>query len=178
MREPLSLLQRFCEQFENCGLLEKAATLEDSCLRMAYVIAFALTGYSKTKHRIRMPFLPLLGETFEYIDEKRRFRFFSEQIGKNPSTSAEYCESKNFKYWCNTVLSFTFWGKSLEIQPQGITHLLLSKNLDHYVYTKPSTNIENILSGNINVNNTGRMKFTNLQSSDSAVIELKRNLGK
>jgi len=65
--EPLSFLQRLTEDLEYANCLDAAAALEgdDSCLRLAYVAAFAVSGYANTTERITRPFNPLLGETFE-----------------------------------------------------------------------------------------------------------------
>ena len=65
--EPLSFLQRLTEDFEYAECLDAAAALtdDDSCLRLAYICAFAVAGYSNTTERLSRPFNPLLGETFE-----------------------------------------------------------------------------------------------------------------
>jgi len=65
--EPLSFLQRLTEDLEYSDCLDAAAALsaQDSCLRLAYVTAFAVSGYANTTERISRPFNPLLGETFE-----------------------------------------------------------------------------------------------------------------
>jgi oxysterol-binding protein 1 len=45
---------------------------------MAYVMAFALTPYASTINRLKKPFNPLLGETFELINEEKKFKFIAE----------------------------------------------------------------------------------------------------
>jgi hypothetical protein len=62
LNEPLSFLQRFCEQFEYSELLDDANQKIDSTERMAYVLAFAITPYSATIDRLSKPFNPLLGK--------------------------------------------------------------------------------------------------------------------
>lgn len=47
----------------------------DATRRMLFVIAFNVSVYSLTIGRTRKPFNPLLGETFEYIDPKRKFMY-------------------------------------------------------------------------------------------------------
>jgi len=65
--EPLSFLQRLTEDLEYADCLDAAAALDgdDSCLRLAYVLAFAVSGYASTTDRLARPFNPLLGETFD-----------------------------------------------------------------------------------------------------------------
>jgi len=45
INEPLSVLQRLCEDLEHCQLLDKAADCEDPALQLLYVAAFAVSGY-------------------------------------------------------------------------------------------------------------------------------------
>ena len=106
------MLQRFGEQFEYSELLDKASETADSGLRMAYVVAFALSPYSATNNRLKKPFNPLLGETFELFNEEKGFRLISEQVSHHPPISAGYCESKNYKYCANTNVKTVFGVKA------------------------------------------------------------------
>jgi len=65
--EPLSFLQRLTEELEYADCLDAAAALDDddSCLRLAYITAFSVSGYASTTDRLYRPFNPLLGETYE-----------------------------------------------------------------------------------------------------------------
>lgn len=121
------MLQRLGEQFEYTELLDKASEISDSGLRMAYVIAFAFSPYSSTANRLKKPFNPILGETFEFVNEEKGFKFISEQVSHHPPISAGYCESKNYKYWANTNVKTQFWGKSMEFKPLGVAHLIINE---------------------------------------------------
>lgn len=68
------MLQRFSEQFDHMEMLEKAINSPDQFERMAYAMMFAIVPYSSTIGRNNKPFNPLLGETFEVIDPKGKFR--------------------------------------------------------------------------------------------------------
>lgn len=74
--EPFSMLQNFCENLEYSTILDEGSKSKDSCLRLAYIMAFAVSSYSSTIDRIKKPFNPLLGETFEY--QCKNFRFIAE----------------------------------------------------------------------------------------------------
>ena len=50
----------------------------DSCLRMCYVMGFAVGSYAGYIDRNRKPFNPLLGETYEL--NHKDFKFMSEQV--------------------------------------------------------------------------------------------------
>jgi hypothetical protein len=45
---------------------------------MAYVIGFILSCYSNTIVRISKPYDPVLGETFEFNDEERNYKYIAE----------------------------------------------------------------------------------------------------
>lgn len=48
----------------------------DSCLQMCYIMAYGVSAYSSTIDRLKKPFNPILGETFELIHKD--FNFVSE----------------------------------------------------------------------------------------------------
>jgi hypothetical protein len=72
------MLQRIAEQLEYYDFLKIANKENDSCLRMCYVIGFAVGAYASNINRVKKPFNPILGETFELIHNS--FRFVSEQV--------------------------------------------------------------------------------------------------
>jgi hypothetical protein len=49
MYEPLSILQRQAEMIEHAYILNEAAKCVDSIEQLAYVCAFAVSGYSSTQ---------------------------------------------------------------------------------------------------------------------------------
>lgn len=82
MNEPLSALQRLCEELEYSQLLDKAAACGDPFDRMVQVACFAVSSYALAHHRAgRKPFNPILGETYECVREDRGFKFVAEQVG-------------------------------------------------------------------------------------------------
>eukprot|EP01016_Furgasonia_blochmanni_P004013 TRINITY_DN11563_c0_g1_i4.p1 TRINITY_DN11563_c0_g1~~TRINITY_DN11563_c0_g1_i4.p1 ORF type:complete len:376 (-),score=63.77 TRINITY_DN11563_c0_g1_i4:61-1188(-) len=172
LNEPLSMLQRLCEQFEYSELLNKTVRIEDSCLRMAYVMAFAFSYYSSSINRIRKPFNPLLSETFEYINEDKKFRFFAEQVSHHPPISAAHCESETFTYYTSAHIKSTFWGKSLEFKPMTSSHIVLKRHNDHFAYNQPTTALQNILLGKLYVDHYGDMTFTNATTGDHGVLTM------
>lgn len=52
MNEPLSLLQRACEELEYSELLDKASTMSNSMDRLLHVAVFAVSGYASSQHRV------------------------------------------------------------------------------------------------------------------------------
>ncbi|CAC5416268.1 OSBPL3_6_7 [Mytilus coruscus] len=161
LNEPLSMLQRLCEELEYNELIEKAVGLEDPYERMIHVAAFAVSSYASTGYRAgHKPFNPLLGETYECDRPDKGWRFVAEQVSHHPPISACYCDSKNFIFWQETRIKTRFWGKSMEIQPVGIVNLVLPKWNEQYKWNKVTTCVHNLLGGQRWVDHYGEVNIT------------------
>jgi len=66
--DPISFLQIMCEPMMYAELLHKASESSDQYHRMGYLCAWIASGYSCAV-RLKKPFNPLLGETFEFIPQ-------------------------------------------------------------------------------------------------------------
>ena len=97
--EPISMLQRLCEEIEYSHLLDMAANSSDPLERLAYVSAYAMSGYASTADRLGKPFNPLLGETFEFVHEQKHIKYISEQVSHHPPISACHCEGNNWIFY-------------------------------------------------------------------------------
>ena len=85
LNEPLSALQRLCEEMEYSYLLDSASACDNLFDRMVLVACFAVSSYANSYNRAgRKPFNPLLGETYEYVREDRGFKFIAEQVCVQP----------------------------------------------------------------------------------------------
>ena len=73
------------------------------------MLAFAISGYSAQVSRSKLPLKPLIGETYEYVDE--RFRYVSEQVKRH--TSAFHCESSSYVVEGSLEHDIRFTGKSI-----------------------------------------------------------------
>ncbi|XP_071822207.1 oxysterol-binding protein-related protein 6-like isoform X4 [Apostichopus japonicus] len=162
LNEPLSMLQVLCEELEYSELLDLASEIDDPYKRMVYVTAFAISSYSSTYYRAgTKPFNPLLGETYENIREDKGFKFISEQVSHHPPIAALHCESKNFIYWQDVRIKTKFWGKSMEVVPIGTIHIEIPKYGDHYKFSKVTSCVHNILSGERWLDHYGETTITN-----------------
>lgn len=160
LNEPINTLQRLCEEIEYCHLLNTAADTRNPHMRMVYVAAFAVSAYACSLTRAGgKPFNPVLGETYECLRPDKGFRFISEQVSHHPPVSACHCESKNFTLWQDVRWKNKFWGKSMEIVPMGVTHLELPGFRDHYEWSKVTSCIHNILSGQRWIEHYGEMSI-------------------
>lgn len=72
-------------------------------MRMAYVMAFAVSSYSSTINRVKKPFNPILGETFELA--ALGYRYVAEQVSHHPPISVGHAENENFEFWGDSNLT-------------------------------------------------------------------------
>jgi len=75
--------------------------------RLALVAAFQITMFTSVERSTSKPFNPLLGETFELVNDK--FQFLTEQVSHHPPINAVYCKGKDFVYHTthNTITKFS-----------------------------------------------------------------------
>jgi len=171
--EPLSILQRQCEMLEYSHLLDKASECVDPLERMAYVVAFAVSAYPATQ-RYHNNFNPILGETYEYVDENRGFSYLAEQVSHHPPISATHAISKNWIFYQNSNPKTNFMGNAIEIDTQGRTHIYFPNSKDHYYYTNPKTRMQNLLLGKMWIEHHGELKITNLKNGDNCKVNFQK----
>jgi hypothetical protein len=176
LNEPLSALQRLCEELEYSELLDAAAKCPSSLDRMVLVAAFAVSGYANTIHRVeRKPFTPILGETFEYERMDKGYRFIAEKVSHRPLIMAMHAQSEKWSFWQDQRIKDKFWGKSMEYTPLGSVHVYFPDTGDHFVWKKVVTCVRNIFMGNKWVEHYGEMTMRNLRTGDLAKISFKPN---
>ncbi|KAI0244772.1 hypothetical protein L0F63_002954 [Massospora cicadina] len=150
--ESSSMLQRTVEDMEYSKLLDLAFRQTGVAERLLWVTAFAMSNYSSTAGRVAKPFNSLLGETFDH----------------HPPVSACFCESYNCVFGEVDVKS-NFWGKSYELLPQGVSHVLLfleGGRVEHYSWKKVTTAVTNLIVGNPTIEHYGDMVVKNHASGD------------
>ncbi|KAI0348701.1 hypothetical protein BDW22DRAFT_1386317 [Trametopsis cervina] len=168
--EPLTLLQRLAEELEYYDLLAQAVSTDDPVERMCYVAAFVVSGYANTKHRSgRKGFNPMLSETFE----DPRMHLVAEKVCHNPVILAYHAEGEGWELYATSGGKTKFWGKSLEIIPQGTTHLVIGQ--DHYEWNKPSSFMRNLMMGTKYLEHAGKMTIENVTTKAKCVLEFKES---
>ena len=148
--EPISMLQKQCEKFYYSNLLKEASNEKiNKELKICYLIGFICGELSLNINRYLKPFNPILGETFEFFDNERQFRYFSEQVSHNPVITAYMCESKDFVYFGDTRMksSFKVFKGALEILFTNKTHILFKNTQDKFVFNKPKVYLSGIING-------------------------------
>jgi hypothetical protein len=100
-------------------IMEKAMEIvDDDSKRLALIGIYILSQYADAHLRVRKPFNPVLGETYELIQPT--YRYLSEQVSHHPPISAFYSEGKGYYHYGNTNVTSHFRGTSLEFRVIGV----------------------------------------------------------
>ena len=113
------------------------------------VCAFIISAYSSNYLRLNKPFNPLLGETFEYEIASAQTKVMLEQVSHHPPISALYAESPHFTLKGSVNPKLRFWGKSIEVKPEGSLTLKLKKKGETYTWKSISCCVHNIIVGKL-----------------------------
>jgi hypothetical protein len=169
------MLQRLCENFQYSDILNKASVEPNGLKRLAYVACFCLGGYSTNIHRTNKPFNPLLGETYEYIDDQLKFRFLAEQVSHHPPISACYAEGEHYLYYTNSnaKTKFNLFSSNVEIHPMGRSFIVFKNFNNHTVsFTKPKARVKNLIVGKLYLECFDSVNVVNHSTGETCVLEI------
>ena len=183
--EPLTILQFLGETLEYAALLNDCINTfykknynsnEFKRKRLALVSSFALSQLAQQRSKVRClrkPFNPMLGETFEMVNEMENYRFLAEKVEHKPEqVFALFTEgfgtnkANRFKWELSYTVqpSSKFWGKSIELLNYGTIYLkfidIEAKNtvLETYTWSAPVTILKNLIAGERYVEPTGEVE--------------------
>lgn len=114
-----------------------------------------------------------LGETYEYEDKEKGFISVCEQVSHHPPVSAYHVESKSFTRFGAVNPRLKWWGKSIEIVPDGTITLTLKNHNEIYTWSNVTCCVHNIIVGSLWFEQYGKMEINCNQSDYKAVIEFK-----
>ena len=145
--EPISIGQKQCEKFYYLELLNKAARENKKEMQMCYIASFIIGEIFLSLGRCLKPFTPIIGETYEYINNKKKFRFYSEQISHTPTINAFIGETPDFAYYGDTAnsVSFKFFKGGLELVLTNKNNVFLKRTKDHYIFNFPSLCVKGLV---------------------------------
>jgi hypothetical protein len=121
-------------------------------------------------------------------------------VTHHPPASACYCDSPNFVFFGEVKVRSKFLGNTLEMHPDGITHLILriprefapesAQNRpkhpvtgpiqqdgyieEHYTWKKCITAVNNLILGRLTIEHYGEMPITNHLTGDTCTITFKQ----
>lgn len=170
--EPLTMLQRSCESIQYTHLLKMADQSEDPVERMEYICAFVIAGLSSNCHRIIKPFNPLLYETYEIdhqLDDGSIVKGVAQQVSHHPPITAAHYESDYFVSSGSVNPKIKFWGRSVEIQPDGHCRIYLKSRKETYLFKSVTCSVHNIIVGKLWFEHCGPLDIkcieTNIQAN-------------
>ena len=175
--EPLNVIQRECEKFMYCYLLDKAVEEKQIEMKFAYIAAFITSEMSLSIGRVLKPMIPLVGETYEYVDNKLAYRFFGEEVQRSPNhISAFFVESEKWKLFGDNrnTTGFKFFTGSFAIEFGSKLHLQLINNINDnidkkyltFIYNRPSTILKGILINKLHYDYNGKVEIKCLEYPD------------
>lgn len=170
VHEPLSILQRGVEIFRYAKILEEAAKHKNSINRMAYIAGFFCSPFSTTCGRFKTNFNPVLGETFEYIDDRfpSPVKIFVEQV--QPQMTAMHAFNDHWTVKQQYSASANFHVNALEIKTNSQTHIIFPDG-DHYYALNPDARIHNILLGSMWIEHYGEIAIQNIRTGEKCVVD-------
>ncbi len=169
--EPTTTLVRMAESFEFAELLDSAASNDDPVLRDSLVAAFVISSFSGSQ-RVRKPFNPLLGETFEFISPVNGMKFYAEQVSHHPPLSVGYCEGRKWKASEVVDIKATFYGNAVEVHNVGTRYIELTKTGDRYSWNLPKTLAANLFIGGAFLDHYGVIELKNETTGSMSSLEL------
>ena len=146
--EPLSMLQKQCEKFVYLDLLTQASNIENNKpLQMCYVAAFMIGEIFTNLGRFLKPFTPILGETFEFFENSKKFRYYAENVKRIPQVTAFIGETPDFGYYGDTSndTSFKFLKGSMDLTFKNPINIIFKKANNHYIYNRPIISVKGLL---------------------------------
>ena len=145
--EPISMGQKQCEKFKYMDLLIKAGNELSKEKQMCYISAFIIGELFLNLGRSLKPFNPIIGETYEYFDNDKKFRFYSEQVSHKPQVNAYIAETPEFACYGDTLNSnsFKIFKGSIELIFKNKTHIYLKKTSDHYIFNPPTVYVKGLM---------------------------------
>ena len=146
--EPISMGQKQCEKFKYMDLLIKAGQEPSKEKQMCYIAAFIIGELFLNLGRSLKPFSPIIGETYEYFDNSKNFRFYSEHVCHKPQINAYIAETPEFAYYGDTLntTSFKFFKGSVELLFKNKTHIHCKKTGDHYIFNFPPIYLKGLVN--------------------------------
>ena len=146
--EPLSICQKQCEKFFYLNLLKKVSfENKNKSLQLAYISAFIIGEIFLGLNRNLKPFNAIIGETFEFFDNKNQFRYYSEQVSHHPQITAFIGETPDFALYGDTKnsTSFKILKGAMELSFKNKIHLHIKSTNAHFTYNLPNLMIKGFL---------------------------------
>lgn len=166
--EPITMLQKQCEKFIYMDLLTKASQEKTEEMQLCYIAAFIVAEIFTNIGRTLKPFSPIIGETYEYYDNKKCFRYIAEQVKHNPQVTAFIAGTPDFSYYGDTdnTNSFKFLKGAFEISFKNKITVLLKKSKNCYTYNRPLAALKGMMKPPLHNDYYGTVTIQHTEFSD------------
>ena len=165
--EPISALQKSCELIEYREILRKANKTEDRYLRIGLVFQTFFLIYSNVVGRVKKPFNPLKGETYEFVEDD--FRMVIEQTSHHPPIHCFHAECDDFIFEGTFDVKIIINLKGASLRPTGLKYVHLKRTKETFKVESPSSALHNIIIGEKYIWNIDKMTVINQTNGDSLV---------
>ena len=148
--EPLSICQKQCEKFFYLDLLKKVhEESKNKSLQLAYISAFIVGEIFLGLSRNLKPFNAIIGETYEYFDNKSNFRYYAEQVCHKPQITAFIGETPEFALYGDTKnsTSFKILKGAMELSFKNKVHIHIKSTNEHFTFNRPNLMVKGFLKG-------------------------------
>ena len=169
--EPMSTLQKIIDFIEYDYLLRRANKLDDQYLRLVHVFSILFILYSSVPFRVKKPFNPLLGETFEYFEGE--VRCVLDQVSPHPPISAFYCDCDDYTIWGHISVKANLSLSGFSLVPKGPFNVKLKRTEELFTFERPKYSMHNYMIGALYLWINGDMTCTNSKTGDKLVVNFK-----
>jgi hypothetical protein len=126
--------------------------------RLALVGVWSITHYCCVERNTTKPFNPLLGETFEYVNDD--FTYLAEQVSHHPPQVAYHCVGKEgYVVWSNNRAKTKFNGKQVNVIPIYKVYVELPAYKELYEVSLPTVSAHNLIIGTLYLDIGGKSKI-------------------
>lgn len=148
------------------SIIDDACKQKDQARRLAYIAIFSATCLTTVERNCTKPFNPLLGETYEYVDDN--IEVFTEQVSHHPPVSANFCRGKksNYTYWNNFASHSRFTGKSMEFSQIYRTYIEMHDYKETYEIQLPCLSVHNLIIGTTYIDIGGSSTISLLENKN------------
>lgn len=136
-------------------------------------MGFIIGAYGSSYGRTKKPFNPLLGETFELVNNELEYKFLAEQVSHHPPISASYTFSPNFTFTSLNDGMPVFKGTHIEIKPTASVIIELKNSKDYYYHNRCNSSLHNLIFGDLYLDHHGEIKIINHSTGDIGFLTLK-----
>lgn len=170
VNEPLSALHRGAQSLTSLSHLRRANRAETSIQRTMHALSVPLQVLIDNLERVKKPFNPLLGETFEHSREDAIA--IVEQVSHHPPISAFYvdCQDATVEGNFETFMSFSFM-KGFEMKFNVDYCITAKATKERFTFKYCQMKINNLLMGKPYLYYTGRLECLNEVTNDVCYIE-------